>query len=178
MRNKPNQKGMTLVETTIALGILMIGIMASITLMLSTFNFAQKNEQEIIVVNLAREGIEIVRALRNNQSANLFDGTYDGRNYIVDVDENFNLDNEMIGIDNINECNACLLKLINGQYSHGAGGQNTNIKRMISIKNVSSNEKKILSEVSWMYKGTTYDFILESNLTNWTNELENIKLFY
>ncbi|OIO17307.1 hypothetical protein COV56_02730 [Candidatus Kuenenbacteria bacterium CG11_big_fil_rev_8_21_14_0_20_37_9] len=172
-----NQQGMTLVETTVALGILMVGIMASLVLMLSTFNFAERNEQEIIVVNLAREGVEAVRALRNNQAIDLFDGSYDNKNYIIDVDENFNLDNELFGITSIEDCADCALMLINGRYLHGGGGAGTNFKRMITIENVSSSEKKILSRISWTHKGETHSFLLEANLTNWTNELENIKLF-
>ena len=91
-RRIKNNFGLTLMETTIALGILMIGILASLTLMLSSFDYVQQTEHEIVVVNLAREGIEIMRIIRNNENnavlndIDLFDGSYDGLTYIVDSD--------------------------------------------------------------------------------------------
>jgi len=48
---KNNSQGLTLMETTITLGILMIGVLATVTLLLATFNYAQQSEQEIVVVN-------------------------------------------------------------------------------------------------------------------------------
>lgn len=171
-----SQKGLTLVETTVALGILMIGVMASLILLISTFNFAERSEQEIVVVNLAREGIEAVRTLRNNNAVDLFSGGYDGKNFIIDVDENFNLDSE-VGTSAIQECDQCILYLNNDRYLHNAAGAATNFRRMITIEDVSVSEKKVLSKVYWTLKGNSYEFLLETNLTDWTDELKNIKLF-
>ncbi len=177
-KSKRNQKGLTLVETTVALGIIMMGVLASLVLMMATFNFAQRNEQEIVIVNLAREGIEIVRAMRNTGSIDLFDGTYDGQNFIVDSDANFNLDTsvgESIDYD-IDDCSSCSLYISDGRYLHEDTGDITIFKRIVRIRNVSGNEKKITSEIRWQHKGQNHDFLLETNFTNWVDELQT-KLF-
>ena len=168
---KHNQLGFTLVETTIALGILVMGIMASLTLMMATFNFSKKSEQEIIVVNLAREGIEIARTLRNNGT--LFSAS--AGDFIVDVNTNFNLNAEVTSgdIDNCNATNACQLYLAGGRYLHDVGIP-TSFKRMVTITDVSGDQKRIESKINWTHKGKTYNFVLETNLTNW---LEAVKLF-
>lgn len=170
--------GLTLMETTIALGILMIGVLASITVMLSSFNFAQETEQEIIVVNLAREGIEIMRAIRDNEDDNnpddvdLFDGSYDNKNFYVDSNDGNSaaaMNARLVTTaDNANDCDECKLYFKDGQYLHDATGNDTIFNRMISLKPGSSNsEKIIISEVGWTLKGKTHSYLLEAHLTDW-----------
>jgi Tfp pilus assembly protein PilV len=182
LKFKNNRRGMTLVETTIALGILMIGIMASITLMLSSFNYTQRSEQEIVVVNLAREGIEIMRSIRNSENAanpndvDIFDenNIYDNKTYTVDsltanTIAGFSQTNVGSSGVNISSCSACSLYLKNGQYTHNsANAEITNFKRMVTILPGSGPaEKKIVSEVTWAIKGRTYTYSLEAYLTDW-----------
>ena len=162
-----NQFGLTLIETTIALGILMIGILATLTLMLSSFNYVQRSEQEIIVVNLAREGIEIVRSMRNSQTVDLFSGAYDNNDYIVDVSNNFNLDT-LADDSNVNNCANCRLYLLNNRYLHEPAGAATVYKRMVAIQpSASTAEKIITTHISWTIKGKTYNYSLETHLTDW-----------
>jgi Tfp pilus assembly protein PilV len=173
-----NIKGLTLMETTISLGILMFGVMATITLMLATFNSVQVSEQEIVVVNLAREGIEIVRGIRNSENSNLtsdvniFDGSYDNASFILDSDDtnsstSFNANNVSTAAS-ISECSSCALYLDNGKYSHDPVGTATAYKRMITIEEGDiANEKRIISEVSWTTKSKTHTYTLEAYLTDW-----------
>jgi Tfp pilus assembly protein PilV len=170
--------GLTLIETTIALGILMIGTLASLTLMLASFNYVQQTEHEIVVVNLAREGIEIMRSIRNNEDANdptdidLFDGSYDNTSYIVDNNTSNNANNfvlnQRVTAPSARQCAACSLYLKDGQYLHDPSGSETIFKRMITISPGAYNDEKIIiSEVAWTVKGKTYSYKLESHLTNW-----------
>ena len=165
-------------ETTIALGILMIGVLATVTLLLATFNYAQQSEQEIVVVNLAREGIEIARAMRNSEDPNdetdvdVFDGSYDNQKFYLDShDPNSAATlsaHSVTGANTASACSQCQLYVNNGKYAHDAGGQATNFKRMITIEPGDSNkEKKIISEVSWTFKGQTHSYTLETYLTDW-----------
>jgi len=174
---KNNSQGLTLMETTIALGILMIGVLATVTLLLATFNYAQQSEQEIVVVNLAREGIEIVRAMRNSEDpnkasdVNIFDNSYDNQKFHLDSDDANTVVsmalNSATGANTASACSQCQLYLNDGKYTHTAG-QATNFKRMITIEPGDSNkEKKIISEVSWTFKGQTHSYTLETYLTDW-----------
>lgn len=172
-----NKKGLTLLETTIALGILMIGILASLTLMLSSFKYIQSTEDEIVVVNLAREGIEIVRSIRNNGNINIFSGDYDNESYFVDSQSNSSLstDNILNSVE-LADCDNCRLYLSStGRYSHPsstAGYTATAFKRIITIQPVTDSpyEKIIISSVSWQTKDRVSTFSLETRLTDWQSE--------
>ena len=170
-----NNSGLTLIETTIALGILMIGTLASLTLMLASFNYVQRTEHEIVVVNLAREGIEIMRSIRNNEDnldlsdIDLFDGSYNNTSYIVD-NNTTNDASDFISViaASARQCADCSLYLKDGQYLHDDTGSETIFKRMITINpGTHDNEKIIISEVAWTVKGNTYSYKLEAHLTNW-----------
>ncbi|OGY84440.1 MAG: hypothetical protein A3F54_00685 [Candidatus Kerfeldbacteria bacterium RIFCSPHIGHO2_12_FULL_48_17] len=64
--SRKNQKGITLLETTIAVAIILTGVIAVITLLISTRRAGNISEQELVATNLAREGIEIVRQQRDS----------------------------------------------------------------------------------------------------------------
>lgn len=176
-----NKKGLTLLETTIALGILMIGILASLTLMLSSFKYIQSTEDEIVVVNLAREGIELVRSIRNNNSAiadsepskiDIFSGDYDNESYFVDSQSNNTLSTfNTLNYASLDNCENCKLYLdSNGRYSHtfSPSAQETVFKRTVTISpSDSAYEKVITSTVSWQVKGRVSTFSLEARLTDW-----------
>ncbi len=187
-----SQPGLSLLETTIALGILMVGVLASLTLMLSSFNYIQSSENEIVVVNLAREGIEIVRSIRNNNSnppvgqtpVNIFSGDFDNQSYVVDSDVNTTLSASntlnLTTAGDISQCvsntsNDCDLYLTpDGRYTHSpsAGDQPTDFQRLVTITPSPDHlyEKIITSTVSWQIKGRPHTFSLETRLTDWQTE--------
>ena len=191
-----SQLGLSLLETTIALGILMMGILASLTLMLSSFNYIQSSENEIVVVNLAREGLEIVRSVRNNNSnppvdqtpVNIFSGAFDNKSYVLDSSVNTTLgtSNLVANVDagNISQCNSgantsCNLYLTpSGRYTHNSSdNEPTAFSRLVTISpfvdSTGTNhlyEKIITSTVSWESKGRVRTFSLETRLTDWQTE--------
>lgn len=169
-----NQKGLTLIETTIALGILMMGIMSSLTLMLASFNYIRRTEQEIVVVNLAREGIELMRSARNNSEAggvDLFNSEIDDKNFILDSTDvgNFNVSADYaIDETTISQCDECTLYIKNGKYVHDDTGDPTIFRRLITIKpSNSSNKKIVVSQVSWRVENKSFTYTLEGQLSNW-----------
>jgi len=181
-KNLTNQQGLTLIETTIGLGILMVGIMASLTVMFSSFQYSQQAEYEIVVVNLAREGIEIVRSMRNNEDDNdptdfdIFTLTEDS-NYDFDIEDDNVADtlmeNNLINTEyNITaaDCNICSLYFKDGKYVHDSNGSTPTIyNRLIKIEEVDTqpNVKRVISEVSWNIKNKTYSYTLETYLYDW-----------
>ena len=177
---KLNQQGLTLMETTIGLGILMIGILSSLLLMMSSFKYSRQSEYEIVVVNLAREGIEIVRAMRNNETDDdendfdIFALTEDSyyafdaltTNSLTDVNAH-----KVTGATSAKDCNECRLYYKDGRYVHDSSDSSPTIFwRLIKIKNTNpsrAHEKKIISEVSWKVKNINYTYTLEAHLTDW-----------
>ncbi len=64
-RDDRNKKGETITETIIALSILAIGITLSSTLMASSLRNINVSKNRFIAVNIAREGIEAMRNIRD-----------------------------------------------------------------------------------------------------------------
>lgn len=157
-KNKKNQVwGFTLIETIIAIGILLTGVMAVFTLL--TFNIAQtaNMKNKIIAVNLAQEGVEVVRNIRDNcwfsgiaWSSCLPIGAYNV-NYnsltINDLDNGLSFD---------------------GTYYVHSALPNTNFQRIITISDnpdndITTEDKKVESKVTWGNSVIT----IEEILYNW-----------
>lgn len=95
-----NKKGETILETIIAVSILAIGVTLSSTLMASSLRNINTSKNRVIAVNIAREGIEAVRNIRdtnwlkfsgnarecwNHMPGNLIDSPVDDPDYCSDV---------------------------------------------------------------------------------------------
>lgn len=65
MKNRPKQRGETLIEIIIAMGILAIGSFVASILITSTLRSTLINKNYLLAVNLSREGMEAVRAIRD-----------------------------------------------------------------------------------------------------------------
>ena len=190
---KSAAKGITLLETVIALGIMVVGLLAVLTLTISSVTISHTSEQQIVVTNLAREGIEIVREIRDfSKSGNvvsIFDSADtrffdDGVNpvvsdgcYIVDSENNFALQtaNQTVGADcaggsfDISACSNCLIykDVTSGRYSHDPSDELTVYRRAVKLVSVSAYEKQILSKVRWSERGRTHELLIETTLTDW-----------
>ncbi len=161
---KFGSQGITLMETIVAIGILILGIVSALTLMVRTLNFSQSSEQSVVVVNLAREGIEMVRSIRSTDGfAALNTGSK-----IIDVEGSLSLeDAHFIGDQKIENCINCSLYLYNGRYVHNDLGEITPFKRLIILADESSSEKKVISQVYWTEHNREHLFSLEDHLTDW-----------
>ena len=58
--------GQTLLESIIAIGVIMTGVVGSLVLINTTINLGRANEDRIVAQNLAREGLELAYDLRNS----------------------------------------------------------------------------------------------------------------
>lgn len=61
-----HEAGQGLLEAVIALGIIITGVVAALTLAIGSLSGAGESESRIIAANLAREGIEMVRNVRDS----------------------------------------------------------------------------------------------------------------
>lgn len=165
-KNKKNQSGVTMMETIVALGVLILGIITALALMASTLSFSQISEQSIIVANLGREGIEMVRSIR---SLSGFDILSEGdKTVTINNDGDLELTHlGDIGSISIESCINCSLYLFNGRYVHNDDGDPTIFKRLITISDESASEKKVISQVYWTERGREHTFKLEDHLTDW-----------
>ncbi|MBU1039450.1 hypothetical protein KKC17_04495 [Patescibacteria group bacterium] len=64
--NKKNIAGQGLLEVTMAIGIILFGLLGIMSLTTASFGAAAEAEDRLLATNLAREGIEAVRSLRDD----------------------------------------------------------------------------------------------------------------
>lgn len=160
------QKGQVLIETTIALGILIVGVLASYTLALSSVSSSGQSNQKLLAVNLAREGLDIIRAIRDSgmldQNQSWPYGLADG-SFLVDSDDSALTQ----PANNISQ--GTLYLTSGGVYTHEAAGNTpTPFRRLITISSSGGAAIKIIvSTVEWDERGQVKNFSLETHLSDW-----------
>lgn len=152
--------GFTLIELMITLAVFTIGISAALGLALSNYNNSRDNLDKIIAANLAREGIELIRNVRDSNWLRVEDndlscGGFCSWDYGLNVNTNY----VYIDYNDIfpqaftsgscptgnEQCvTACLdCKLYqdnNGFYNHDSSGTLTNYSRAIKLQKICVNE--------------------------------------
>jgi len=185
-KNK-NKKGFTLVETLVAISIFTTSILALLSILtqgVANTNYAKK---KIIGSYLAQEGIEYLRNMRDtfvlydttssqagwtafntkltNASCTAVNGCYFN-------DQNLDYTNNsqpMAGIAVTAcgaSCPALLYDTASGKYGY-VSGTSSGFIRKIRITQVSANEMKVYSTVSWTQGSGTYSMNFSESLFNW-----------
>lgn len=155
---KNSNKGTTLVEALVAILILSIGIIPCLEIILLANGFSSSIKNNLIAANLSQEGVEVVRAIRdNNWFSNLAfnNGLADGT-YRVDWNSNSPLPengNPPLKLSSI------------GLYNYSSGAD-TNFRRRLTIVNA-TNELIINAEVTWTERGKSQLISVESHLFDW-----------
>ncbi len=149
--------GFTILEMLLALSVLSVGIMATFTLSLANLNTAKDNYQRILAANLAREGVEIVRNIRDTNwlkmEKNLADCDENPGNGLAPCTWDFALNLEVANVDylntflltpnssvtNVEECfgysEQCRLRLAaNNMYDHDQNSGEGNFARLVLLQ--------------------------------------------
>lgn len=155
--------GFTLVELLIAIAVFFIGILAAFSLSLNNLNTVKENYNRVVAADLAREGIEIVRNIRDSnwlaREANIIDPATSS---IVDWDSGLDfgyftvdyLSNNIIQIvtgDFDTAINNDLAKLYvkNGFYtSDSVNSQTTVFRRAINLQAICLDTTTAVETVS------------------------------
>lgn len=193
MTPKTTTDGFTLIETLVAIGILMIAIAGPFYAASRSLTAAQIARDQLTASYLAQEGIEYVRAMRDDEylAAYLANGT----NTSTASWTNFTTANDSASITPC-ETSACTLDpwnpmgagagkslmpcaggacgplyLANGVYRQDSGilgAQKTPFTRTVQgTLSASGSELKIVSTVSWDSHGTAYTTSVTDYLTAW-----------
>ncbi len=151
--------GFTLVEALVTLVVLTIALGPSLILTTNINNTAAVVKNNLIAANLAQEGVEVIRGIRDTNWFNgvafdtgLADGTYRvewNSDAVITLGAN------------------PPVKEDNGLYNYSTGN-NTIFRRTISILKVNASELRIISEVTWEERGArARSAMAESHLFNW-----------
>ena len=90
--HKLQKRGFSLIEVLLSLVVLSFGITAVAVLMVNNIKNLQTSKNQIIALQLAQEGIELVRNLKDNNTAFISKPTapkVDGSDYSIDKDTSF-----------------------------------------------------------------------------------------
>ncbi len=178
MTAKIHQKsGFTLLETMIAIAVLLIGVVGPISIIGDSLSKIYYAKDQIIAVNLAQEGIEVVRQVRDTNflatatwNEGFASGDCPGANGCM-----VNIENS--GISIIKCGGTCDFKVyldsVDGLYHQaiptppaGPAITITNFTRKVETAGVGV-EVKITSTVTWTTGGKTGTVVVSENLFKW-----------
>lgn len=160
---KRSPKGFTLVETLIAIAILLIAVVGPISLIGNALHKLYYAKDQMIAINLAQEGIEVVRQRRDSDmlevSASDIFSLPSPSYYTVDA-SSASLNISTAGQKPV---------YINGDFYAQSGGTATQFTRLITITSVGSGttERKVTSTVEWKTGGQTGTITVSEYLFKW-----------
>ena len=172
MTNK-SKKGFTLIEALVAIAILLIVVVAPISLIGDSLHKLWYARDEALSVNLAQEGIEMVREVRDSNMlsgspwlTNLADGVYK-----IDV-ANFTAGGAPNTV--VIPCPSCgplqpLYLNASGIYEQGTVATPTRFWRIVTISSAGlpANERQITSTVTWQTSGSTGTVSASEYIFSW-----------
>lgn len=181
MMNVRRHTGFTLIETLVAVSLLTIAIVAPMTLTQQSLSSAYYARDQITAYNLAQEGIESVRAVRDSQILSISQ-TADASGIDlfgeIPVNQDFTID----GLDTnpatametcAGECPNMQLSPDGTLYGYGGGWTETKFKRTLKATYVgeSEDEIRLAVTVSWIaISGQTKTFTIYENVYRWIND--------
>lgn len=152
----------TLVEIIVILFIISVGLIGVLSLVIQNIQSQMINKNNIIAYQLAQEGVELVRKVRDTNWANSVDwreGLADGPYFMDHLDS---LPQVLSSDDK-----ADLYKDASGNYYHeGTSGQ-TNFTRNIIITTIDENTMSVITNVKWMDRSHSLNYELEARLYDW-----------
>lgn len=163
--NKNSNAGFTLLEVIAAVFVLTVGVLAAYSVVSRVLSTTHSSANRLTAAYLAKEGIEIVRNIRDTNWLNVL--SWNNGLVVGDYEADYN-DNSLTPFGSLS-----FLKIDGGFYNYG-NGNNTPFKRKINIGYpntddcLSSNCLTVRVEVTWQEKGETKGPIrVIENLYNW-----------
>lgn len=154
-----SNRGFTLVEALVTLVVLTIALGPSLILTTNISSTASVVRNNLVAANLAQEGVEVVRGMRDTNwfLGNPFDQGLANGTYRIQWDSTALI---ALGANPP-------VKEDTGLYNYSTGND-TIFRRTISVLKVNAGELRIISEVTWQERGgNDKSFQAESHLFNW-----------
>lgn len=165
--NKKKNKGFTLIETLVAISILLISISAPLTIASKGLASSYFARDQITAFYLAQDAVEYIRNVRDNNfltGASWLDGFPDINGALFTVDTT----DGTMALCPIDGCEALDYNNSTGFYSHDdPSGTASLFTRSVSIQTVNVNEVTISVTISWSAGTFNRTFDVEESILNW-----------
>jgi len=172
LKVKTIERGFTLLETLVAIFVIVVGLIGGMSAILKTLTLFSFSSSRLTAAYLAQEGIEIVRNIRDTNwleagtavndwdegLTNCLNGCIVGYNHSYGpdlIDPNLPaFADQFLNIDG------------NSFYSYSPGDP-TKFQRKIIIQKTDPDRLDVRVEVIWSERGKSYNFSAQENLYNW-----------
>lgn len=169
--NNKNNKGLTLVETLVAISVLLMAVIGPMVIYSKSITNTRYAGDQITAYYLAQEGIELVKYLVNTE---FNDGTaWFKSSSLPNCNFGSSLNECSIEVPNGNICKggSCDFKLYldaNNLYTHDSNGIPTKFERTIKFdNNPPENGALVSSTVTWKSAGEDRSVTVEEYMTKW-----------
>lgn len=184
-----SDKGFTLVETMVAIAVVAIALVGPFVAVQNALRASYTSRDQLIASQLAQEGMEYVRSVRDaNFLNNRAGGWLDGFNTATQNR------NRCFSLTSTNPTGYCTVDPMGGDlhqsaasmvgyltlasvpvlditpagfYRHAATSPDSKFKRSVQIATLSADEIRVTVVVSWITTGQTYSVTVVGNLQNW-----------
>ena len=173
-------RGFTLIETLVAITLITVAIVAPMALTVQSISVAYYARDQIIASNLAQEGIEVVRAVRDANILQSAHGTATPLFSNIPIGDGttnpFEVDGTKINVSDmiISSCGACTdpLEISGGEYAYTGIAtpftRTMHTKKLWSDSGGNAQEIQVTSKVSWQTASyQTESVTLVEDLYNW-----------
>ena len=161
------QKGFSLVETLVAITILLVTIMGPLYAFQQSIQSHYIARDKLIATALAQDGMEYIRSIRDNNYLN-------GRPWLTTIDTCIG-GGVLCKVDSVSDTVAvcpssvCTPLTLNSykQYSHNPSYPFTKFYRTVNLTTVTPNEEQVIVKVQWRNSVGTSTVNIISELYNW-----------
>lgn len=165
--------GFTLIETLVAITILLVAVVGPISLIGDSIRKMYYARDETLAINLAQEGIEMVRQVRDTNMlsgsawlTNLADGTYmiDAGTFMTGAPNTF-----VVYCGGACAPQPIYLDTTTGLYRQGTAFSPTRFSRIVTISSAGlpANERQVTSTVTWLTGGSTGSVSVSEYIFSW-----------
>ncbi len=177
-------RGFTLIETLVAVSLMVIAIVAPMSLVSQALTTAYYARDQVAAYSLAQEAIEAVRAVRDgNILSNATLGTSNDLLLSIPINQNFTADARVSGGAGLQSCGIGTCPLLqvdttNTLYGYQSGWNDTKFRRTVNAKyagpaavNGGQDEIRVTVTVTWeTATGRTRSFKMYSNMYRWIED--------
>jgi len=171
------KSGFGLIEVTVSIYIISMGLLGLMSLTSQSLKIQHINKNNIIASQLAQEGIELVRNVRDSNwrdedldwKKDIFTGASPFRDYIIDYRGRDSIDKSINGITD----SRARLRIHNsgdyeGFYTHSTSDTTeTLFYRIIEVDKDNDTVLTVKCRVSWEERKRDHEYVVETKLYNW-----------